>query len=271
MIVVDTHCHVATNWFEPVEMMLYQMNLNSVEKAVLIQHGGNYDNRYLLECVRRFPGRFAAVVGVDPSQPDAPATLDRLAQEKEVVGVRLRPTARSTSDDSLAIWRKAGELGLVISCFAVDVGDIATPEFRGLVEALPNCTIVLEHLAGIYRPRSPDSATMPPYTAYRTALELAKYPNTYVKFGGLGEFCVRPPRLQPQLGFDEVPPMLEMAYEAFGPHRMMWGSDYPPVSSREGYRNALQGPMNHSAFRSQEDREWAFGKTALSVWKLGEV
>lgn len=268
-MIVDTHCHAGANWFEPVEMLLHQMNLNGVEKAVLIQHGGNYHNRYLSECVQRFPGRFAVVVGVDSSQPDALDNLERLAGEPGVVGIRLHPGDRSPGDDPLAIWRKAGELDLTISCFAVDVNLIAAPEFRTLVEALPSCTIVLEHLAGVYRPRTPDSAT-PPYTAYRTALKLAEYSNTSIKFGGLGEFCLRPVRLQPRLGFDEVLPLLEMAYEAFGPRRMMWGSDYPPVSGREGYRNSLEGPMNHSAFSSQEDREWAFGKTALSIWKLDE-
>ena len=204
-------------------MLLSQMDLNGVDKAVLIQHRGNYDNRYLLECMQRFPGRFAAVVGVDPSQPDATATLEGLAQESGVVGLRLRPNDRSPGGDPLSIWRKAGELGLVISCFSVDVDHVAAPEFRRLVEELPNCTIVLEHLAGVHRHISPDSVT-PPYTAYRTALELARFPNAYIKFGGLGEFCIRPPRLQPQFGFDEVLPMLEMAREAFGPRRMMWAA-----------------------------------------------
>ena len=64
--------------------------------------------------------------------------------------------------------------------------------------------------------------------------------------------------------------MIEMAYEAFGARRMMWGSDFPPVASREGYKNALHGAMEHPAFGSEEDREWAFGKTAMDVWKLGE-
>ena len=49
---------------------------------------------------------------------------------------------------------------------------------------------------------------------------------------------------------------------------MMWGSDYPPVSQREGYRNALRGVMDNPAFDSQEDREWVMGKTALGVFKL---
>ena len=65
--IVDTHCHAGTNWFEPVEMLLHQMNTNGVQSAVLIPHGGNDDNQYLLECVQRFPGCFAAVVGVHPT------------------------------------------------------------------------------------------------------------------------------------------------------------------------------------------------------------
>ena len=66
MIIIDTHTHAGRNWFEPVEMLIHQMNLNNVEKAILVQHGtpqtGNYDHTYLFECVERFPGRFGIVV-----------------------------------------------------------------------------------------------------------------------------------------------------------------------------------------------------------------
>ncbi len=269
MIIVDTHCHVGINWFEPVELLLYQMDRNSVDKAVLIQYWGMHHNQYLLECLQRFPGRFAAVVSVDTSASDAPATLEKLAKERDLVGLRLKPTDRSPGDDSLAIWRKAGELGLAISCYTVNVDDTGDPEFHRLVEAVPNTTIVVEHVAGIHighHHGNPDSVK-PPYTGFRAALELAKFPNIYVKHAGLGEYSQRRPRFKPEFGFDDAPPILEMAYKAFGPRRMMWGSDYPPVSAREGYRNALHGPMNHGVFASQEEKEWAFGKTALSVWK----
>ena len=57
-----------------------------------------------------------------------------------------------------------------------------------------------------------------------------------------------------------------MAYERFGPGRMMWGSDYPPVSAREGYRNALRLALDRFASASEEDRELIFGKVALSVF-----
>jgi L-fuconolactonase len=50
---------------------------------------------------------------------------------------------------------------------------------------------------------------------------------------------------------------------------MMWGSDYPPVSAREGYRNALRLTLDQFASKSKEDRELIFGRVALSVFGPG--
>ena len=61
---------------------------------------------------------------------------------------------------------------------------------------------------------------------------------------------------------------LEEAYAAFGPRRMLWGSDFPPVSGREGYRNALRLPLEQFAARSAEDRELIFGGTALALFPV---
>src|SRR5919204_5115944 len=79
MLIVDTHCHALPHWFEPVEVLLHQMHANGVEKALLVQVRGQFDNRYIMECVRRFPGRFAPIVIVDTDRPDAPQTLEQWA------------------------------------------------------------------------------------------------------------------------------------------------------------------------------------------------
>ena len=79
MRIVDSHCHVSQDWYEPVESLLFQMEQNGVDKAVLIQMGGQYDNAYQFECVRRFPKRFSSVVGVNTDRQDAPRILERLA------------------------------------------------------------------------------------------------------------------------------------------------------------------------------------------------
>jgi predicted TIM-barrel fold metal-dependent hydrolase len=48
----------------------------------------------------------------------------------------------------------------------------------------------------------------------------------------------------------------------------MWGSDWPPVSSREGYDHALSFPMTHLSALSEDERAWIFGGTALEVWRF---
>ena len=262
MIIVDTHCHVSPYWFEPVEILLDEMTRNEVDKAVLIQFRGVYDNSYMMECIRRFPGRFSAVAIVDTSRPDAPEVLERWVREG-AEGIRLDPKVRSPWNDPLAIWRKAAELGVVVSCLGT-VEEFASPEFESIITEFPTLNIIIEHLGGA------GHDTSPPYTSYRKVLGLARYGNTFMKVPGLGELCPRPMPFRQPFPFENVPPLVEMAIDAFGPSRLMWGSDFPPVASREGYRNSLRFPMETVPFRSEDDKEWVFGKTALSLWKFGE-
>jgi L-fuconolactonase len=101
-------------------------------------------------------------------------------------------------------------------------------------------------------------------------LALARFPNVYVKIPGLGEFCDRAmPVTEPYPFVQPIPHLLGMFYDAFGPSRLMWGSDFPPVAMREGYGNALRLPMEQFADKSEEDRVAIFGGTALEVFKFG--
>ncbi len=263
MRIVDSHCHVSPVWYEPVESLLHQMERNGVEHAVLIQMQGQANNDYQFECVRRYPGRFAPVVWIDVAQPDAPRVLERLA-EQGASGVRLRATMRSPGDDPLAIWRAAERLGLAVSCLG-DSGDFGSDEFARLVEALPGLTIVIEHLGSANRPDQGAAEE----EARGRVFALARYPNLYLKVPGLGEFCRRAMPVAEPFPFERpLPPLLELAYDSFGPRRLMWGSDYPPVSAREGYRNALQLVMEQFADKGEQERRLIFGETALSVFPM---
>jgi L-fuconolactonase len=261
MIIVDSHCHVSPTWYEPVETLLFQMERHGVSHAVLIQMQGQTNNEYQFECMRRYPGRFAPVVVIDTDRADAAETLRRMA-EQGASGVRLRATTRSPGDDPLAIWRVAGTLNLAVSCYGSNA-EFASDGFAQLVQSLPDVTIVLEHLASVSRPDAGDAES-----ALRLrAFALARFPTCFIKIPGLGEFCRRAlPVTEPSPFEQPIPPYLQQAYDAFGPRRMMWGSDYPPVSAREGYGNALRGPMERFADKSEEDRALIFGGVARAVF-----
>ena len=261
MFVYDSHVHTAPNWYEPIDTLLYQFDANGVDRALLVQQMGQFDNRYLLDCVRRYPDRLTAVVLVDPTQPGAPDTLARWA-EQGAQGVRLRPEDRSPGGDPLAIWRQAAALRLPISC-AGTAAAFADPAFARVIEAIPSTTVVIEHLGSVNVPDGEPA----PYPVRQTVFDLARYPNTAIKFHGLGEIC---PRLQPfpqPFPFDRTYlELFDRALAAFGPDRMMWGSDYPPVSGREGYANALRWPQEHFATLPTADQAALFGGAARRIF-----
>ena len=252
MPVVDTHCHAGLHKYEPVESLLYHMECSGVDKAVLIQHMGNPDNRYHVECLRQHPECLASVMLVEDEDD---GTRVRHWATQGLAGIRLRPTARAAAPDPLAQWRAAAELGLVVSSLC-SPAELLSQEFAEVLATFPDLRIAIEHLGGIGR-----GATSP-YEEFKKVLALAEHPNLYIKLPGFGEFCELP---HP---FAHIPPLAEMAIEAFGPRRVMWGSDFPPVSSREGYDNALRFPMEYLSGLSPDERKWIFGGTALAVWKL---
>jgi L-fuconolactonase len=259
MVIVDAHCHASLDWYEPIETLLFEMDRHGVDRAVLIQINGQFDNSYQAEAVRRYPNRFCSVVLVDPLLPDAVQTLGRLAAEG-ASGVRLSPRLRSPGEDPLALWRAAARFGLAISCGGSSA-DFAQPEFAGLVETLPEARIVLEHLGGSSRPDDNERRSR--------VFELAGFPNVFIKVTGLGEFATRAMPVKAPFPFDEpIPDYLEQAYERFGPGRMMWGSDFPPVAAREGYGRALRGCQEQFATRPAAAQELIFGGTAQSVFRF---
>ena len=216
-MIIDTHCHAGRNWFLPIESLEFEMNQAGVDAAVLIQHGGTYDNNYLFREATKRHGRFKVVVMIDPDDSDPLGSMEKL-WEQGAAGIRIAPDGKfSHISNVIEIWRKAGELGLVVSSLGDD-DKFSSAGFKNIIDACPDTHIVIEHLAGV-------GIKEPPYNAYKSALECAQRPNTTIKIPGLGEITPRPMTLRPEFEFENVPPLFEMAYEAFGANRMMWGSD----------------------------------------------
>ncbi len=250
MHIIDTHCHVGIHKYEPVETLLFHMKQSGVAGAVFIQYMGNSDNTYLVETLAAHPDTFAAAMIVDA---DDDGSQIRRWSEAGIGGIRLPANFRGTGDDPLAHWRTAAALDLVVSAPS-SPETLLSDEFAEVVRTFPDLQIVIEHLGGT-KPGM-DAATFKPILA------LAAQANLTIKVPGFGEFCHLP---HP---FVDVPPFADWVLEAFGPQRMMWGSDWPPVSSREGYASSLRFPMRHFSALSAAEQEAIFGGTAQRVWRM---
>ena len=249
-----------------MEALLFQMDRVGVEQALLVQMLGQYDNTYQQECARRYRGRLASVVAVDAASAGACDELRALAHEG-AAGVRLRPMARSPGEDPLAIWRTAQELGLAVSCVGNPAG-FCDPAFAALVSELPSLTIALEHLGGTSAPDADESSRAARIAVFET---LAPFPNICLKLPGLGELSPRRSGwgTDDALPFDvAMPATLVEALRRFGPGRLMWGSDFPPVSAREGYGLALAACLGATAGLDDAGRKQIFGGTARRLFRL---
>ena len=55
-------------------------------------------------------------------------------------------------------------------------------------------------------------------------------------------------------------------YDAFGPRRLMWGTDWPLVENHCGYSKALSIVRDEMKFLNGDDKSWILSKTVERVW-----
>jgi L-fuconolactonase len=265
MRIVDTHCHASTVWYEPLELLRFQMHRCGVDRAVLVQIYGQYDNSYQRDCVESGSGSLASVVAVDVQRPDACGQLETLAAAG-AVGLRLAANDRSPGADPLAIWRTAERLALPVSvALAGRMGcksDSEREEFTELITALPALPIVIEHLGGPHPPFDERE-----HRIREHSFGLSRFPNVYMKFGGVAEIARKTASFENGAIYrGPIPPYHMKAYETFGPERLMWGSNYPPVSFLEGYERALSSARERFAGIPRADQELIFGGVAERLY-----
>jgi predicted TIM-barrel fold metal-dependent hydrolase len=242
--VVDTHVHAGTTKYEPVASLLDQMGRHGVDHAVLIQHMGMFDNDYLIACAQAHPGRFAVACLVDVHTPGAANRLDDLVERhRSVQGIRLYLTDLFAGEPGArALWERADALGLNITV-AGTLGQLASDEMQATARRYTRARLHLEHLC------HPDPKEEAPYPTYRRALSLADLDHCVLKVSGFYSFTSSP--WSPYL---DTLRFVDLSLEAFGPTRMMWGSDFPPFA------------RHHIAIVDHALRAQLMGGTATRFW-----
>ncbi len=250
MTVVDAHVHVGLTKYVVAEVLVAQMEAAGIHKALLVQYGGCYNNAYLKACMNRYPGRFAALGAVDYKAPDAADQIRREVSQHNLAGLRI-----PASVDNEAVWHTTGELGIMAS-LSGGMQHMIQPRIEDYIRRFPQAPFRLEHMGWF-----PDVDRPPDYPEYEQLLRYAAYPNVYFMLSGFYGFGKGYP-------YNEVIPFVKRALERFGPQRIMWGSDFPRVTTQETCEMTLALPRSWD-FLSENDLEWILGKTALTIFNFG--
>jgi len=239
------------------ETLLALMKANGVARTVIIQviHY-KYDNRYLAGVLKRYPRMFQGVCRVDPLDPAAPDRLARLTAEG-FRGVRLSPAGNASGDWFHGplmppLWKRCQELKVPMTVLAPIT---RMPEVGKLLDGLPELTVVIDHMA--------DCPIDQP-AELEKLIALKRYPRVFVKISHTWSISRQP---YPWLDAQEY---VKRLYEAFGPQRLMWATDWPIVENVSTYERALSVVRDDMKFLSAEDKSWILSKTIERVWPFPE-
>ncbi|MHB1430651.1 MAG: amidohydrolase family protein [Streptosporangiaceae bacterium] len=136
-------------------------------------------------------------------------------------------------------------------CFDLVLPPGLLPAATAAARACPGLTFVLDHLGN-------PAVGRPPVAAWLHALgEFAALPNTAAKLSGVLA-----------AGQDQVRPYYEAALAAFGPGRLMYGSDWPVCTLSAPYPDVLATARALTADLAVAERAAIFGGTARRIYVL---
>ena len=236
-----------------------EMDAIGVRACVAVQVRQTLDETsWLLGLTDRFPF-IAGVVGwVDLQAPDVDAQLERFADHPRLVGVRHIVQAETDGFlDRPAFLDGVARLEPLDLTYDILVYARQLAAAIPFARAFPRQRFVLDHLG------KPDVRTQE-YQGWRGHLNaIAALPNVCCKLSGLVTEADWGSWTRAQLR-----PYLDAALEAFGPERLMVGSDWPVCTLAGTYKDVIGVTVDAIGEYSVAEQERMLGGTARDFWRL---
>ena len=241
--------------FTPEEL-LSQAQPCGVSRIVLIQMSYyGYDNSYMLDTMRRFPGVFSGVAVI--AETARPRDVMRQLAKQGVRGFRISPKGRPLdrwlgTPGMATMWRCGSEENLSMCCL---IDPAALPAVDRMCQKFPETPVVIDHIARI----KADSKNRD--EEVKELCNLARHKLTTVKISAFYALSKGQPL------YLDLAPVIRRLLEAYGPERLMWATDCPfQVQNGHTYLDSITLIRDRLDFLSDSARQWLLTKTAERVF-----
>ena len=279
MYKVDTHQHfwnldeVAYPWLVPAYGPIYrdftpaelepQLQAAGVDKTVIVQSMDSYADTDSMLAIAEAHDWVAGVVGWAPLHDPAEAAkkLEEYTQNPYFKGIRHLIHEESNPDwvlqkqviEGLGLLAERDLTFDVVAVFPNHLKHVPT-----LAEKVPDLMMVIDHLA-----KPPlDEADRKTWREQLAAA--AECPNVYAKVSGLNT-CTADFE---NWTCEDIKPLVDYAVEVFGPHRLMFGSDWPVAVLAGDYAKVWAATNLCLADLTGAERDAVLGKTANAFYGL---
>ena len=273
-IAIDAHVHVWTRstdpqpWIDPetmatidrdftMEDLVAELDGLGVSTAVIVQSTNSIDEtRRLLAAAA---DRVAGVVGWLDLAADVGNQLASVVDRHGAKLVGARHLAHTDPDREWLlrtdVRRGLAALGRAGLCFDLVLRWHQLPLAEAIASDLPDVRFVLDHLG------NPPLGTPELLLWERSLRALATRPNTSAKVSGIAAAFAGPDWTS-----DMCRGAIEIALDAFGPERLMYGSDWPVVELVGGAARWQQAVAAVVANLSPDEQGAIYGATAARVY-----
>ena len=277
---IDTHIHlydttrdISMRWPPKDDKVLYKPHLpaeySRVAKAsgvtgVVIVEASDHleDNKWVLDLVKDDKFYIALVGNVDVYREDFEQHIVQLMKDKRFVGVRPRgPKAIDYSNERvLKNLRVLAKHNLTMD-YLTNGGGIAGIETIDKVgKKIPKLRIVVNHCLGYNFDGKPASAKW-----IAAVKSLASHKNVYCKISGLYQRSI--PQPAPQ-DITHYQPILEVLWQNFGKHRIIYGSNWPVTKHTGSYESYVNLVDQFITEKGKDAREHYYWKNAATAYRL---
>jgi len=239
--------------------MKRELAVANVDATIVVQaRQSDEETQWLLSLARETP-EIAGVVGwADIAARDFEKQIEQVAQEAELVGLRHVVQAEPEGFlDGMAFNRGIQAMKGTKLAYDILIYERQLEEAMRFVDRHTEQTFVLDHIA---KPKIAAGELKP----WRERIfELAKRPNVWCKLSGMVTEA-NPKSWTPE----QLRPYLDAAVEAFGPQRLMAGSDWPVCIVGTSYAGWWELLRDYFADFTEDERASIFGGCAIRAYGL---
>ena len=274
---IDTHQHLwvmserAYSWIEPAYGPLYddftperlapEIPASGVTGSVLVQAADTYDDTFYMLDIAAHSDFVRGVVGWVPlCDGSVEGYLDKYASHEKIVG--FRHVLHDEPDDNFMLRQdfNAGirALGRYPLCYDLLIFEKHLPQTIQFADMHPGLSMVVDHIAKpVIRRNQFDHAWA------ANIRQLAKREHVCCKLSGMVTE-VRDGAWDEQL----LKPYFDVVLEAFGPYRLMFGSDWPVANLGGTYLQIVELAEALTSGLSPSETEFFWHKSAAAAYRL---
>jgi L-fuconolactonase len=255
---IDTSMDTIRKDFLPKDFLPI-LKANTIDGCIAVQADqSETETEFLLQCADKNPFIKGVVGWVDLTSNNLEERLEYYASNSLFKGVR--HIVQAENDDYLLrkdVQNGIGKLSKYDLAYDILVYSHQLPSAIALVKAFPNQKFILDHIA------KPTISKPISEIWVHNIKQLSKHKNVYCKLSGMVTETINF-----EFKEDDFKPYIDIIFKAFGPDRIMFGSDWPVCLLAANYDKVFKIVNDYLENQSIEVKNNILGKNAIKIYNL---